>query len=144
MRLTMGFPNPKEEQQILLSRRVCDPVEQLQPVLTVAEATHLIHASSAIHIDESISGYIVAIAQRTRTHPLLAAGISPRGSLHLAAAAQGYACVEGREYVTPDDVKTVAPYVFAHRLELRSEVDRHVHSPSRIVADVLAEVPVPQ
>jgi MoxR-like ATPase len=144
MRLTMGFPNPDEENSILQSRRKGDPIESLKPVLTIAETLQLIRATGEIRIDDSVSRYIVAVAQRTRTHSLLSAGVSPRGSLHLAAAAQGYAFVDGRDFVTPDDVKCVAPHVLAHRLDLRPEVDRQSHPPERIVADILAEIPVPQ
>lgn len=144
MRLTMGFPSAEEEHDILQSRRNGDPVDRLKPVLTVAESLQLIRATAEVRIEESVSRYLVAIAQRTRVHALLTAGISPRGTLHLAAASQGHAFVEGRDYVTPDDVKSVAPYVLAHRLELRPEVDRHNHPATRIVADLLAEIPVPQ
>ena len=144
MRLTMGFPDAAEEHQIMLSRRNGDPADALKPVLSSADALRLTSAATAVRIDESVSHYLVAVAQQTRAHPLLTAGISPRGTLHLAAAAQGYALVEGRDYVTPDDIKHVAPYVFSHRLELRPEVDRQSHSPVRIVLDLLAEVPVPQ
>jgi MoxR-like ATPase len=144
MRLTMGFPNAAEEHEILISRRNGDPVDALSPVLAVPEAIELIGATAEVRIDQSVSRYMVAIAQRTRSHALLTAGISPRGTLHLATAAQGLALVEGRDFVTPDDVKVVAPFVFAHRLELRPEVDRHNYSPTKVVAEVLSEVPVPQ
>jgi MoxR-like ATPase len=144
MRLTVGFPDAAEEHQIMMSHRHGDPVDSLTPVLSTTEAVHLIRAASAVRVDESVSRYMVALAQRTRAHPLLIAGISPRGTLHLAAAAQGLALVEGRDYVIPDDIKCVAPYVFGHRLELRPEVDRPSHSPVRMVMDLLSEVPVPQ
>lgn len=144
MRLTMGFPSSEEEHEILQSRRNGDPVDKLKPVLTAGDAIELIRTTSEVRVDESVSRYMVAIAQKTRSHGLLAAGISPRGTLHLAAAAQGFAFVEGRDYVTPDDVKQVAPFVFAHRLELRPEVDPQNHSPLRIMTQLLTEIPVPQ
>jgi MoxR-like ATPase len=119
-------------------------VENLKPVLSAEQTLQLIRATSQVRIEDCISRYIVAITQRTRTHSLISSGISPRGSLHLASAAQGYAFVDGRDFVTPDDVKMVCPYVLAHRLELRPEVDRQSHPPERILGEILAETLVPQ
>ena len=144
MRLTMGFPNSSEEQEILRSRTAGEPIDDLKPVLSTDEARQLIGSASGVRLDDSVTAYMVALAQGTRGHPLLTSGISPRGTLHLAAAARGLAFVEGREFVTPDDVKAVAPCVFAHRLELRPEVDRVAYPPVRIINDLLAEIPVPQ
>ncbi len=144
MRLKLGFPDPQEEFNILVSRRQGDPVLVLEPVLSTQEILHLCQLTTEIRIDDSLTKYLVQIAQRTRTHAAISTGVSPRGTIHLAAAAQGHALVEGRDFVTPDDIKGVAVHVLAHRIRIRSDSLVNPPTPAQVLQQILQEIPVPQ
>jgi MoxR-like ATPase len=143
MRIRLGFPSAGEEFDILVSRRQSDPLDTLEPVLTVDQVVHLIRLTSMIRLDDALTRYIVALAQKTRSHPMISTGVSPRGALHMAASAQGFAFVEGRDFVTPDDIKTVAPWVWAHRIGVRNDGHPGATAGLQIVQQLLHEVPVP-
>lgn len=143
MRLKLGFPNSQEEYNILLSRRHGDPVESLKPVIGMSEVVHLIGLTPDIRIEDSVTRYIVELAQRSRSYASVSTGVSPRGTLHLAASAQGLAFVEGRDYVVPDDVKTVAPFVLAHRIVVRNDGHPGGTAGLEIINQLLREVPAP-
>jgi MoxR-like ATPase len=143
MRIQLGFPDAQQEFDILLSRRRGDPLDALQPVLKTEQVIHLIRLTSEIRIDDSLTRYIVNLAQKSRSHALVTTGVSPRGALHLAASAQGYAFVEGRNYVTPDDIKAVAPWVLAHRIGTRGDGHAGGSNGLHAVRQFLQEVPVP-
>lgn len=143
MRLRLGFPSPGEEFDILVSRRHEDPLDALEPVLTMSEVLRLIRLASEIRIDDSLTRYIVSIAQKSRSHPMITTGVSPRGALHLAASAQGLAFVEGRDFVTPDDIKEVAPWVLAHRIGVRNDGHPGTTMGLEVVQQILQEVAVP-
>jgi MoxR-like ATPase len=97
-----------------------------------------------VHIAPGVQDYIVAIAAATRRLPELRLGVSPRGTLGVAVAAQTLAAASARHFVTPQDVKTVAPNVLAHRMILRPEAQVQGHTAEALVAQILSAVPVPQ
>jgi MoxR-like ATPase len=146
MVLRMGYPSPEEERLILESRRAVDPVEALQPAVGADDVNRVAEKVSEVRMDEALTGYIIEIANRTRNDKSLVAGVSPRGSIHLARAARAHALVEGRDYVAPDDVKAVAVAVLSHRVierRMRSSQDGR-HTTAQIIRRILQEVPVPQ
>jgi MoxR-like ATPase len=146
MTLRMGYPTPDEERAILLSRRAGDPVEALKPVLSAEELNRLADRVDEVRVDDALAGYIVDLAQRTRSDRNLLAGVSPRGAIHLSRAARAHALVEGRDFATPDDVKAVAPSVLAHRvIERRARgAGEGRQSALQIIRKILQEAPVPQ
>jgi MoxR-like ATPase len=146
MILRMGYPTADEEKRILLSRRGGDPVEALRPVLRGEDVERLCERVQDVRLDDALAAYIVEIVHRTRADRSLVAGVSPRGALHLARAARAHALVEGRDYATPDDVKTVAVPVMAHRvIERRSRPGQDGHAASgQILRKILQDVAVPQ
>jgi len=97
----------------------------------------------SVFVDETIKEYIVHIVARTRNHPHIYLGVSPRGSIAIMKAAQAYAFLHGREYVIPDDIQFLAPYVFAHRLILKSEARYNGITAEQLVNDVVRTVKVP-
>ena len=109
--------------------------------------THLILALQAqardIFVSEKVMEYLVALVNRTRSHPALELGASPRGTLALMRAAQGSALLEGRSYCLPDDVQRVALPVLAHRLSLKPEAKYKELTCDRVMAAILKEVRVP-
>ena len=146
MVLRLGYPSPEEERQILESRRAADPVESLQPAVGADDVNRVAEKVSEVRMDDALTGYVIEIATRTRNDKTLVAGVSPRGSIHLARAARAHALVEGRDYASPDDVKAVAVPVLSHRVierRMRASQDGR-HATSQIIRRILQEVPVPQ
>ncbi len=121
MKLSLGYLTEASESQMLLNLGGTHPVEQLEAVATGQEMLALLPKVWAIHVDETLRDYIVRLVFATRNHPDLMLGASPRGSLALYRASQAYAAMQGRDYVLPDDVKRLAPYVLAHRCLVHPE-----------------------
>jgi MoxR-like ATPase len=120
MRLTVGYPNADEEMEIL-SRRVRAKRDdyEVRSILTPELFVEAQGVVEEIHLDDSIKSYVVEIVQKTRNHPLIGLGASPRGSLALMQLSRAKAAMAGRDFVTPDDVKTLAVPALAHRLLLK-------------------------
>jgi MoxR-like ATPase len=116
MILKMGYPTPEEERQIITSRSGADPVEAMQAVLTADDINRLSERVNEVRVDDAVTNYVIEIANRTRNDRTLVAGVSPRGAIHLTRAARAHAMVDGRDYVTPDDVKAVTVNVLSHRV----------------------------
>ncbi len=144
MKIRMGYPEKAEEAGILHRYRLSDPLEELAPVARAEDIIELQRMVKDIYVDESLYDYTVEIVRKTRLHPDIDLGASPRGSLSLFRAAQSWALYGGREYVLPDDVKEMAKPVLSHRLILKQEARiRRVESED-IVDAVLRQVPVPK
>ena len=146
LRIRVGYPDETHERRILRGAGASS-VERLQPVLDGQAVLTLQAQADAVTIEESLLGYVMAIVQATRTHPALALGVSPRGSLALVRAAKALALSEGRPYCVPDDVKELAAPAFAHRVLLRSRWDDPVgETPGaeQVIRQILQDVPVPR
>jgi MoxR-like ATPase len=143
IRLSLGYPTKEEEHAILLRFEQRDPLEGLGPVISSDVLIEMQRRVRAVRVEESVRSYVVDVVRATRTHEDIQLGVSPRGTLALYRCAQALAAIRGREYVLPDDVKLLAPYVLIHRL-LISPATR---LKGRQLADVLMEavntVPVP-
>ena len=144
MLLRVGYPTPEHEVRIVADSIARRSPEQLQPVTTIEELQRMIDVVRGVYVAPAVQGYIVTITNATRTMPQLRLGASPRASNALAAAAQARAAVEGRSFVTADDVKAMAKPVLCHRLLLTPEAAMQAYRPESIVEDILAAVPVPQ
>lgn len=143
MQLRLGYPDATHEVEILQAQLTDHPVESLQPVLSVTELTEMQKAVREIAIVPELLRYIVDLSCASRNHADLELGISPRGSLALMRASQALAFVENEAYVTPDHVKTVAPYVLAHRLILRTQRRAAGDSAASLVDHLLESVAIP-
>ena len=115
-RLTMGYPNADAEASLVAARLGQDPLETLPQVADSDTLNQVRQMVSALHMDERVIRYCVAITAATRTDPSLRLGASPRATLHLAALARARAATDGRHYVTADDVAQCAPLVLTHRI----------------------------
>lgn len=120
--ISIGYPEPEIEREILRTHRAGEPVDQLQPALESSQLEGLHQAVRDVRVDDSISDYLLAIVTATREHPELTLGVSTRGALTMYRAAQAHALIENRDYVTPDDVKQLAVPVLAHRVVCRGLV----------------------
>ena len=117
MRLSIGYPAPEEERAVLLQASgTVDPLTRMRPVLGPAQVLALQEQVEAVHADAAIVDYLMAIVAATRTDPRLRAGASTRAAIALFRAARGYALVDGREFLVPDDVARLVVPCLAHRL----------------------------
>jgi len=143
LRLSLGYPSPAEEVNVLERQQYAHPVDTLGQVLTVAELLAAQQAVRAIYVDALIKNYIVDLVGRTRKHPDVYLGASPRGSLALFRTAQARAAVLGRDYVIPDDVKALAEAGLAHRVIVGPAARIKDVTARSIVQEILRNVPVP-
>jgi MoxR-like ATPase len=143
LRLRLGYPDQKEEISILERFQERDPLQELVSVTTPDEILRLQMARKRIHVSHPVKEYITGIVVATRTSPALRLGASPRGSLGLMRASQALAALRGRTYVLPDDVKSLATPVLAHRLILRDEERLRGETQEHLLGEILGKVPVP-
>ena len=143
LRLRLGYPTPEEESDILLRfERDSEPPE-IEAVTDAAELSDMQQLANQVLVDDTVRMYIVDITQASRKHQSLTLGASPRAGLALYKASQAHAALDGRDFVSPDDVKALAVPVLAHRLIVASNARLRGRTASQIVRDILAEVPVP-
>jgi MoxR-like ATPase len=116
LRTRIGYPDREDEKRVITSHRLSRPLDELAPALTAGDVLDLQDEVKKVRVDESITDYILSIAEATRRSRTLEVGVSPRGCLMLSRAAQARAVVEGRDYCTPDDVKSLAIAVLSHRV----------------------------
>jgi MoxR-like ATPase len=145
MRLRIGYPSPEVERQLLGRRRATDPVSELAPVV---ERDDLLRAQAAVdevRLNDDVLDYLHQVVLATRNSPLLSIGASTRAALALERAVRAHALVLGRSYATPDDVKTLAVPVLAHRVRPRGARDGAGSRTDgeRVVRELLAALPVP-
>jgi MoxR-like ATPase len=139
MRISLGYPATEDEIQILRNLRKRHPIETIGKVVDGDEILDLNDAVTDVYVDASLERYILDVVQATRNHPDLALGASPRGSLALYKTAQALAALDARDYVIPDDIKTLVPLTLAHRLIVRPESELRGRSAEGILAQILAE-----
>jgi MoxR-like ATPase len=142
IRLTLGYPSPEDEKILLVNLRREHPIQHLGQVAECAELLGLQKLVWEIHIDDTLQDYIVRLIGRTRLHPDLALGASPRASLSLFKTAQALAAVRGRDHVLPEDIKSMAPIVLSHRLVLRPEAELRGRTTRAVMEELLAETPL--
>ena len=143
LRLRLGYPTPEEESDILLRFERDSQPPEIDPVTDAKELSDMQQLANQVLVDETVRMYIVAITQASRKHQSLTLGASPRAGLALYKASQAHAALDGRDFVTPDDVKALAIPVLAHRLIVASNARLRGRTAGQIVRDILAEVPVP-
>jgi MoxR-like ATPase len=143
MRVTLGYPSPKDEVEILTRQMKHHPIEDVRPVLAEKEAAELQVAVRDVFLEESLKDYIVTLVGRTREHPDLDLGASPRGSIALMRCSQAVAAIAGRDYVRPDDIKRVAVSALAHRVIVKSEQSIYGLRARRVIEEILESVPAP-
>lgn len=144
IKLSVGYSDRESEMQILDNSRAVHPVENLTAVTDKTELLEMMNRVENIKVNEAVRGYIADIGNASRHNSEIKLGLSTRGLIALKNMSQARAGLRGREFVTPDDVKTVAPYVCVHRLICRSTVMRDPDSAKREILDkMIKELPVP-
>lgn len=143
LRCSIGYPSQEEEEAIILSQRGGHPLEELPVVVSPDDILDLRGAVDQVHVAADVRHYLTRLVRATRGHPQIELGVSPRGSLALYRAAQAYALLHGRPFVTPDDVKYLAAPVLAHRIILSADARLRGKSADDLIAEVIGSIPVP-
>ncbi|MFD1389744.1 AAA family ATPase [Alkalibacillus flavidus] len=142
MKLDLGYPSFADEQRMMREHRETNPLDTLQAMLTKDQLKQFQEDVQSVYVSDVIETYILSIVQQTRQHQDVDVGVSPRGTLAFMRAAQGRAAIQGRDYVTPEDVKTMAPYVLPHRLVLSLD-GATLKSQDDVLQEALEAVEVP-
>ena len=142
-RMSIGYPTPAAEMEMLDTHGSASPLDQLEPVATGADVRDLIRAVRGVLVSAQVKQYIIALAAATRTAPELRLGASPRSALHLLRASRARAALDARDYVIPDDIQALAVPVLAHRLLPTAEALVERQLPEQVVAKLVAELPLP-
>ena len=147
MKITMGYPSLEEEVDILERHHAnasLVKLESLTPVLTKEELLSLRRLMEHVFVDRTLLQYIALIVQQTRASKAVYLGASPRASVAMMQASKAYALLQGRDFVTPEDIKFVAPYVLQHRLILTAEAEMEGYSPVKVTQRLIDKVEVPK
>ncbi len=143
LKVRLGYPDKEEEIAILERFQEKDPLLELEAVANPEQIVELQDLRKRIHISTPVKEYITHIVRATRSTPSLRLGASPRGSLGLMRAGQALAALQEREYVLPDDIKSLAVSVLAHRLILREEERLRGETPEHFIEEIVSQIPVP-
>ncbi|MGD2048619.1 MAG: MoxR family ATPase [Chloroflexota bacterium] len=143
MKIGLGYPSESEENDILLRFETTDPLEELVSVADPQTILDMQTSVRLIRVEATVRNYIVNVCRATRTHPDIDLGASPRATMALYRTCQALAAIRGREYVLPDDVKMMAPFVLTHRLIIGAKTRLRGRQPADIVNDVVNTVAVP-
>lgn len=147
LRLEIGYPPVEEELIIMRKRDVLKEIQELPSVLTAEDILELQEQVKHVHVDQSVSLYMMSIIEKTRVHEQVELGISPRGTQSLFVSAQAWALIQGRDFVTPQDVREIAEPVLAHRIIPRSRsfsLVRIAEERKKIIQDIIQNTPIPR
>lgn len=147
MKITMDYPTTDEEVEILLRHQASaafTKVDRLEPLLTPADLATLRDAAQKVRVEASLLRYIAEIVDTTRHSKAVYLGASPRAAVAILSSAKAYALLQERDFVTPDDIKTVAPFVMHHRLLLTAEAEMQGYTPLQVAQRLIDKVEVPQ
>jgi MoxR-like ATPase len=143
MRISLGYPLLQEEIAIINGQQFDHPIQSLKSVTNKDEIWNACQQVKQIHVSAAVNRYIVLLVRATRNHDAIYLGASPRGSIGLYKAGQALAAIQGRDFVTPDDIKKVAEPILGHRLMIKPSARLHIHSPAEIIREILDSVAVP-
>ncbi len=143
MRIAVGYPDLQMEGEMLERFRNSDPLAELKPVVNAAEIIAIQNERKEIKVETSLRDYMVRISDASRENKEVQLGASPRATLALYQTSQAWAAIHKRDYVLPDDVKAMAPFVFAHRLIIAPQAQLRGRNAQELIQDIVSSVPVP-
>ena len=143
MRLSVGYPSADQEVGILASHGIASTLDDIGPVIDAPGISEMVMTAREVHVADALRHYIVALAEASRKHQDIYLGASPRASIMLLRASRTLAASRGRDYVTPEDVKSVAVSVMAHRLIVSADAAMGGRTSDAVMAELLQQVPVP-
>jgi MoxR-like ATPase len=143
-RISMGYPDRVSEIEMLETHQASSPLNRVTAVVTSADVAAMIATVQRVYVSQAVKEYTVSIGRATRESAMLRLGASPRSMLQLLRAAKATAALEGRDFVLPDDVVSVAESVLAHRIILDRKAASTGETPYSVIRGILAKLPVPQ
>ena len=143
LKIKMGYPTAQQEIEVLRRAENRQPIQEIEAVMSVEELLKLQQHVKQVYVEDGVKSYIVDIARATRNHQNVYLGVSPRASIALMKAAQAYAFMQNRDFVKPDDIKYLAPFVFSHRLILAPEARYEGVQPEKVIQEVIQQIFVP-
>jgi len=143
LKFALGYPDEETERRMAQVQSVAKPLDELTPVMDSAALLAMQEKVKRVHVEEAVGNYAVDLVRRTRNHRHLLLGASPRATLALFSAAKAYAFLNGRQYVIPDDIKWLAPYVLGHRLVLQTEARLEGVPLEAVFESIFRDVKVP-
>lgn len=144
IRLSIGYPSPKDERDLVLNRQRGNPLDQVRQVVSKAELLQLQKQVEDVYIQPQVVDYMVCLVAATRNHNMILRGASPRATLAMASMAKAVAILKGRDYVTPDDVQTVFVDTISHRILTAPEAEARQISEIRLLQEILQKTPAPR
>ena len=147
MKIVIGYPTPDEEVNILNRHQQnarLTKLDDIKPIITQDELLKMRATLSAVLVEDSLVRYIVQIVQQTRQSRAVFLGASPRAAVAMLQASKAYALLQGRDFVTPDDIKAVTPSILQHRLLLTAEAEMQGYSPLSVTQSLIDKVEVPK
>ena len=144
IRLSIGYPAPQDEREMVLNRQKGNPLDQVQQVMTRQELIGLQEQVELVYIKPEMVDYAVALITATRKHPMILRGASPRATLSMTAMAKAVAFLNGRDYVVPEDVQAVFAQVIEHRLLLAPEAEAKGVSANKLLQEILRKTSAPR
>jgi len=144
IRLSIGYPDPKNERELVLNRQKGNPLDQVQQVVTRRELLALQEQADAVFVKPEVVDYMVALVSATRSDPMILRGASPRATLSMASMAKAVAMLKGRDFVTPEDVQTVFVDTVSHRLLLAPEAEARDVSAEQLLQNILRKTAAPK
>jgi len=142
-RISMGYPDPRAELEMLDTHGHSSPLDDLRPVAYADDVRDLIEVVRKVHVSPAVRHFVIDLVTATRNHPELRLGASPRATLQLIRAARARAALDERDYVVPDDIQDLAGPVLAHRLLPTSEAQVERRLPEHVVSEIVDRLPVP-
>ncbi|SFB14368.1 MoxR-like ATPase [Lentibacillus halodurans] len=143
LKMKLGYPSASEEMQMLEMTSKNHPIEDISAVMEKEELLSVQEEVKNVYIDQNVQRYIINLVSGTRSHHAIYLGVSPRGSIALMKAAKAYAYIHGRDYVLPDDVKYLAPFILAHRIILNPEAKYDGFTSDSIIEHIVKNTHVP-
>ncbi|MFA8434347.1 MAG: AAA family ATPase [Marinifilaceae bacterium] len=147
MKINVGYPSFEEEVEILNTKheqKGMDELDQINPLLSILQIKDFRNRIQALHIDENLRRYIAQIVHNTRNHPALLLGVSPRASVAVMMAAKAMAAIQGRDFVTPEDIREIVIPVLHHRIILTPEKEMEGISSEQIIAQIVDNIEIPR
>jgi MoxR-like ATPase len=147
MKITIPYPSLEEEIEILNRHNAnakLTHLEEIQPILTREDMLMMFEQARNVYIETSLIKYIASVIQQTRNSKVIYLGASPRASVALMQSAKALALIQGREFVTPEDIKQIAPFIIQHRILLTAEAEMEGHTPLKVIQRLIEKVEVPK
>jgi len=144
MKIKVGYPSKTEEQSVLKDRLSTDPIDKLEPVISLQDLISIQKNISERHLSDRIIAYIIDLVDRSRNHSDARLGVSTRGSLALMNASRVFAFLKKRDYVVPGDIKLLAPLILGHRMIVKTQSAIKGVTVYNIIEDLLSSVPIPE